>query len=55
MTSSSMQNDDMDEPHPYQGVSFFMDKSQEVYPLGNLNYKPAIIKKWGVFLRSISK
>jgi hypothetical protein len=44
MTSSSMHNDDMDEPHPYQGVSFFMDSSQEIYPLGDLNYKPGIIE-----------
>ncbi len=44
MTSTSMQNDDMDEPHPYEGVSFFMQPG-EIYPLGNLNYKPGIIKE----------
>ncbi|MBS1744608.1 MAG: glycoside hydrolase family 2, partial [Bacteroidetes bacterium] len=45
MTSTSMQNDDMDEPHPYQGVSFFMEKNQAYYPLGDLNYKPVIMKE----------
>jgi beta-galactosidase len=45
MTATSMYNDDMDEPHPYQGVSFFKEKEQEFYPLGNLNYKPAILKE----------
>ena len=44
MTSTSMQNDDMDEPHPYEGVSFFTQPG-EIYPLGNLNYKPGIIKE----------
>ena len=45
MTATSMHNDDMDEPHPYQGVSFFMEKGQKFYPLGNLHYKPEIIKE----------
>lgn len=43
MTATAMQNDEMDEPHPYQGVSFALGKG-EWYPLGNLNFKPAIIK-----------
>jgi beta-galactosidase/beta-glucuronidase len=45
MTSSSMQNDDMDEPHPYEGVSFSKQNPHDIYPLGNLNYKPGIIKQ----------
>lgn len=45
MTATSMHNDDMDEPHPYEGVSFFMEKGQKYYPLGNLNYKPGIIQQ----------
>ena len=45
MTSSSMQNDDMDEPHPYQGVSFSKQNPEDIYPLGNLNYRPGIIKE----------
>ena len=45
MTSSSMQNDDMDEPHPYQGVSFSKESPEDIYPLGNLNYRPGIIKE----------
>ena len=45
MTSTSMQNDDMDEPHPYQAGSFVMGKPQDIYPLGDLNYKPGIIKE----------
>ena len=45
MTATSMQNDDMDEPHPYQGMSFSDNKEEIYYPLGNLNYKPSIIKE----------
>jgi hypothetical protein len=45
MTATSMQNDDMDEPHPYEGVSLWMTKDSEPYPLGNLDYKPGIIKQ----------
>lgn len=41
MTSTSMKNDDMDEPHPYQG---HQTDNGEPYPLGDLNYKPGIIK-----------
>ncbi|MEP6616479.1 MAG: sugar-binding domain-containing protein [Ginsengibacter sp.] len=44
MTASSMMNDDMDEPHPYMGVDWGDDKSSnDVYPLGDLDYKPGII------------
>ncbi|HET9825151.1 MAG TPA: hypothetical protein VFP87_07450 [Chitinophagaceae bacterium] len=45
MTSSSMQNDEMDEPHPYEGVTFSNDQPREIYPLGNLHYEPGIIKE----------
>jgi beta-galactosidase len=44
MTSTSMHDDDMDEPHPYEGVNFSVDKVPPNYPLGNLNYKPEMIK-----------
>lgn len=44
MTSTTMRDDDMDEPHPYEGVNFSADKRDVPYPLGNLNYKPEIIK-----------
>ena len=44
MTATSMYNDDMDEPHPYQGVNFMMEKGQ-YYPLGNLFYKPPLIRE----------
>lgn len=43
MTSTSIKDDDMDEPHPYQG--FYDNEGETKYPLGNLNYKPAIIKE----------
>ena len=43
MTATSMQNDEMDEPHPYQGV-FLTGNRIELYPLGNLNFKPQIIR-----------
>ena len=45
MTSSSMQNDEMDEPHPYEGVNFSNQQPKEIYPLGNLSYKPGIMKE----------
>jgi hypothetical protein len=45
MTATSMQNDDMDEPHPYQGVSFSKEHPDDIYPLGNLNFKPDIIRQ----------
>jgi beta-galactosidase len=45
MTSTSMHNDDMDEPHPYEGVNFSADANPPKYPLGDLSYKPDIIKQ----------
>jgi hypothetical protein len=39
-----MQNDDMDEPHPYEGVSFSKENPQDIYPLGNLNYRPVSLR-----------
>ncbi|WP_206614332.1 hypothetical protein [Chitinophaga barathri] len=44
MTATSMHNDDMDEPHPYQGVSDFKEPGRLFYPLGDLDYKPGIVK-----------
>jgi len=43
MTASAMNDDDMDEPHPYMGVDWDPGKPGELYPLGNLSYKPADI------------
>lgn len=43
MTAASMQNDEMDEPHPYEGA--WLTKDAPPYPLGDLNYKPGIIKQ----------
>jgi hypothetical protein len=47
MTGDQMFLDEMDEPHPYQGpwnqqISVF---EQNPYPLGNLDYKPEIIRQ----------
>ncbi|MGQ8335349.1 sugar-binding domain-containing protein [Sunxiuqinia sp. A32] len=42
MTAEQMQNDEMDEPHPYQGVISWIQPgaNRNVYPLGNLDFKP---------------
>ena len=47
MTSDLMATDEMDEPHPYQGR---IDPNRpptakNFYPLGNLDYKPAMLQK----------
>lgn len=46
MSGDKMNNDEMDEPHPYQG--FWSDKAdlvkKDAYPLGSLDFKPQIIK-----------
>jgi beta-galactosidase len=48
MTSANMGLDEMDEPHPYQGplgwepIDAF---EKNPYPMGNLDYKPDIMKK----------
>ena len=47
MTSDQMESDEMDEPHPYQGVVSWIQPgaNRDVYPLGNLDFKPAILQK----------
>ena len=47
MTADQMQSDEMDEPHPYQGVISWIQPgaNRNVYPLGNLVFKPAILQK----------
>ena len=47
MTSDEMTSDEMDEPHPYQGVIAWLQPgaSRDVYPLGNLDFKPASLQK----------
>jgi beta-galactosidase len=46
MTGEQMNEDEMDEPHPYQGRRNpsrpYTEK--EFYQLGNLDYKPAILR-----------
>jgi len=46
MTGDKMANDEMDEPHPYQGrISHLQPGSNKnFYPLGNLDFKPTEIK-----------
>lgn len=47
MTSDKMNNDEMDEPHPYQGPMPWSIKEFEKnpYPLGNLDFRPELIQK----------
>lgn len=42
MTADEMPLDEMDEPHPYQGVIAWIQPgaNKDVYPLGNLDFKP---------------
>ncbi len=42
MTGDHMAQDEMDEPHPYQGVIAWIQPgaNKDVYPLGNLDFKP---------------
>lgn len=46
MTGSQMLQDEMDEPHPYQGRVNIRQPftARNFYPLGNLDYKPRIIR-----------
>ena len=46
MTGDQMGQDEMDEPHPYQGVISWIQPgaNRDVYPLGNLDFKPEIIR-----------
>lgn len=45
MTGDQMALDEMDEPHPYQGVISWIQPgaNRDVYPLGNLDFKPPIL------------
>jgi beta-galactosidase len=45
MTPLQMNNDEMDEPHTYQGFRITDELKKNPYPLGNLNYKPVKISK----------
>ena len=48
MTNEDMVQDDMDEPHPYQGPmpwKSFANFEKDPYPLGNLNFKPEVIQR----------
>ena len=48
MTSDQMPQDEMDEPHPYQGPmpwKSLPEFEKNPYPLGNLNFKPAVIQR----------
>ena len=44
MTSDQMGQDEMDEPHPYQGVVNWIQPgaNRDIYPLGDLDYNPKI-------------
>lgn len=46
MREDLMNSDEMDEPHPYEGRIVSGDKNMETttYPLGNLDYKPDILR-----------
>jgi hypothetical protein len=46
MREGLMKTDEMDEPHPYQTRIVYSEKGSEstAYPLGNLDYKPDILK-----------
>ncbi len=46
MTADQMTQDEMDEPHPYQGVISWIQPgaNRDVYPLGNLDFKPKILR-----------
>jgi hypothetical protein len=48
MTGDQMSQDEMDEPHPYQGPmpwTKIPEFDKHPYPLGNLDYKPDMLKK----------
>jgi len=44
MTGDQMGQDEMDEPHPYQGVVNWIQPgaNRDIYPLGNLDFNPII-------------
>ncbi len=47
MTGDQMVQDEMDEPHPYQGVVNWIQPgaNRDIYPLGNLDFNPQIIQE----------
>jgi hypothetical protein len=46
MTGEHMVQDEMDEPHPYQGVVNWIQPgaNRDIYPLGNLDFNPKIMQ-----------
>lgn len=46
MTGDQMAQDEMDEPHPYQGVVNWIQPgaNRDIYPLGNLDFTPKMVK-----------
>jgi beta-galactosidase len=45
MTASHMADDEMDEPHTYMGRPGDNEFKKNPYPLGNLDFRPAMLKK----------
>jgi hypothetical protein len=47
MTGDHMSLDEMDEPHPYQGVVNWIQPgaNRDIYPLGNLDFNPKIMQQ----------
>lgn len=47
MTGDQMVLDEMDEPHPYQGVVNWIQPgaNRDIYPLGNLDFNPKIMQE----------
>ncbi|MBW8334584.1 MAG: hypothetical protein K0M40_21395 [Prolixibacteraceae bacterium] len=47
MSGDQMTQDEMDEPHPYQGVIYWLPPgaNRDIYPLGNLDFNPSIMQE----------
>ncbi|HEY1114345.1 MAG TPA: hypothetical protein VGE66_12320 [Chitinophagaceae bacterium] len=45
MTADHMGQDDMDEPHTYQGRGQDIRREKKPYPLGDLGWRPAIVRQ----------
>lgn len=45
MTADHMSGDDMDEPHTYQGRGQDIKKEKRPYPLGDLGWRPTIVRQ----------
>jgi hypothetical protein len=47
MTGDQMAQDEMDEPHPYQGVVNWIQPgaNRDIYPLGNLDFTPKMVQE----------